>query len=70
MKTLPARLYVCPECGYNNPYRWVLAQHLRNVHNYYKRDSVRVASESEYWANPHYLRVQDIEDEDITEVDD
>ena len=66
---LPARLYICPICHYSNPYRWVLAQHLSNVHGLRKPDSVRVAAESEYWANPHHFRAQNIEDleEDLEE---
>ena len=59
---LPARLYICPICHYSNPYRWVLAQHLRNVHSVCKRDSLRVSTKSEYWASPHYFGGQDIED--------
>jgi len=55
---LPARLYICPECAYSSEYRWVLAQHLRNVHDYYKADSTKIAAEHEYWANPHYYRAK------------
>lgn len=64
MSNLPARLYICPECNYSTEYRWVLAQHLRNVHDYYKRDSVMVAAANEYWANPHYYRVPDFDTEE------
>lgn len=59
---LPARLYICPECTYSTRYRWVLAQHLRNVHDFYKGDSIKVAAEYEYWANPHYIRTRNIEE--------
>jgi len=62
VKRLPARLYICPICRYSNPYRWVLAQRLSNVHGLHKQDSVRVAAENEYWANPHFFKTQDIED--------
>ena len=64
MKSLPARIYVCPECSYISEYRWVLANHLRNVHDYYKQDAVTVAAENEYWANPHYCRAKDLLDDD------
>ena len=57
---LPSRLYICPECVYSTRYRWVLAQHLRNVHDYYKSDSIRTAAEHEYWATPHYYRAKDV----------
>ncbi len=64
-RKLPARLYICPEpgCGYQTELRWVLKNHLQRVHGYGKRESVRVSAENEYWANPHYYRVIDEEDE-------
>jgi hypothetical protein len=57
---LPTRIYRCPECGYGTEYRWVLKNHLYNVHGYGKRDSARLAVESEYWLNPHYIRARDL----------
>ena len=54
MKTLPARLYICPACGYKTPYRWVLARHLREVHSLRKNDSMAIAQANEYFANPMY----------------
>jgi len=61
MKRLSARLYVCPECDYQTEYRWVLRNHLRNVHGYGKREATEAAMESEYWLNPHYVRREEIE---------
>ena len=55
---LPVRLYRCPECGYSPKIRCVLRNHLRQVHDYNDQDSLRVATESEYWLNPHYNRSQ------------
>jgi hypothetical protein len=37
-------------------YRWVLKNHLYNVHSYYEKDAEDVAIRSEYWLNPHYVR--------------
>jgi len=57
---VPKRVYRCPECGYTTEYRWVLARHLYNVHNYYKRDAAKVAIENEYVLNPLYYRKRDL----------
>ncbi|MFC1915010.1 SDR family NAD(P)-dependent oxidoreductase [Chloroflexota bacterium] len=38
-KKAPSRIYRCPECGYINQWRWILAKHLYNVHKYYKKDA-------------------------------
>ena len=65
MKTLPARLYICPACNYSNPYRWVLVNHLVNVHDLSKKNATQVASASEFLANPRYYRViDDVEEDD------
>lgn len=64
MRRLATRIYVCPECGYRTEYRWVLKNHLYNVHLYEKRDAVRSALESEYWLNPHYVRRNSLEADD------
>lgn len=66
MKRLPARLYICP-CGYQTEYRWVLAQHLRNVHGLGKRASREMAVENEYWARPKYYKRSTLEKEEIDE---
>ena len=63
MKNLPARLFICPGCGYSNPFRWVLKNHLMQVHGLGKRDATRIAAANEYWANPvKYRRVSDDEE--------
>lgn len=60
---LPTRLFICP-CGYQSEHRWVLAQHLRNVHGLGKRASREVAVENEYWARaPKYYKVR--QDEEV-----
>lgn len=56
MSEIPARIYVCPDCVYRTKWRWVLKNHLHNVHGYCKRDAAILAIESEYWQNPHYTR--------------
>lgn len=66
MKKLPARLYICP-CGYQSEYRWVLANHIQQVHHEGKREAQRLARECEYFANPLYYRVSDIEEEEDEE---
>jgi hypothetical protein len=63
MKTLPARLYICPVCQYANPYRWVLTQHLQRVHRLSKKNAALVASANEFLANPRYYRADEFEDE-------
>ena len=62
MKGLPPRLYICPACRYSNLYRWVLAQHLRNVHGLSKRNSAQIASANEYLANPIHYKVGEVEE--------
>ena len=60
MKKIPARLYICPECGYSTDLRWILKNHLINVHKYKKLDAIATAVDCEYWANPRYARVRDM----------
>lgn len=57
---LPARIYVCPECRYQTEYRWVLKNHLRDMHRYRVRDAANEAAASEYWLNPRYVRREDL----------
>lgn len=64
MKTLPARIYICPVCGYNTCYRWVLKNHLRNVHDLPEKYAREMAAANEYLANPRYYRIVDESDED------
>ncbi len=56
----PDRIYVCPECGYITKWRWVLARHLYNVHDYYKRDAANTAIKCEYRRNPFFIRERDL----------
>ena len=35
-----------------------------NIHRYGKRESAEVAMENEFWANPHYVRRYDLEEEE------
>jgi hypothetical protein len=60
-KKLPLKVYRCPECGYATPYRWLLKNHLYNVHNCTKRAAAQTALENEYWLNPTYYRRRDLE---------
>ena len=62
---LPARIYRCPECGYATELRFVLKNHLQNVHGYGKRESLIVAAQSEYWLNPHYTRAYTEEEDEV-----
>jgi hypothetical protein len=57
---VPRRIYRCPDCGYATEYRWVLARHLYNVHDYYKRDAAKTAMDNEYVLNPMYYRKRDL----------
>lgn len=59
-RQIPQRIYRCPECGYVTEYRWVLARHLYNVHNYYKKDAAEVAMANEYFLHPIYYRKRDL----------
>jgi hypothetical protein len=59
-KETPLRIYRCPDCGYVTEYRWVLARHLYNVHDYYKKDVAQVAMENEYLLRPMYNRKRDL----------
>lgn len=61
MKKLPARLYICPACGYSTEYRWVLVNHLRQVEGEGKINAQTIAQRSEYYANPLYYRIEDEE---------
>jgi hypothetical protein len=58
--SLPDRIYVCPECGYISERRWVLARHLYNVHDFYKKDAANTAILSEYRRNPFFNRKRDL----------
>jgi hypothetical protein len=66
-RTMPARLYICPDCGYRTDYRWVLKNHLYYTHNYRKRYAEWLAAGSEYFLNPQYIRrdvlLPDLEEE-------
>ena len=62
--TVLARLYRCPECGYQTPQRWILKNHLYNVHSYKKRDAIVAAMENEYQLNPTYRHVSEIDADD------
>ncbi len=57
---VPRVLYRCPECGYVTDRRWVLARHLYNVHDYYKRDAAETAVKCEYRLNPFPFRARDL----------
>ncbi|NQT73455.1 MAG: hypothetical protein HQ553_11920 [Chloroflexi bacterium] len=67
VKLLPRRLFICPACKYSQGYRWVLAQHLRNVHGFTRRESVEAAERFEYWLQPTSVRYRGryIDDEEI-----
>lgn len=56
----PVRIYRCPECGYDTEWRWVLARHLYNVHDYYRRDAAKTAIYCEYRLNPYGIRDMDL----------
>jgi len=60
VRKAPQRIYRCPDCGYSTEYRWVLARHLYNVHEYYKRDAAETAIANEYFLNPMYYRTRDL----------
>ncbi len=60
MNRAPQRIYRCPDCGYITEYRWVLARHLYNVHDYYKREVAKTTLENEYIRSPRYYRSQDL----------
>jgi len=68
MKSLPARLFICPGCGYSNPYRWVLAQHLERVHGVRKRAAREIAAANEYLANP--VTYRRVDEDEFAEDDD
>ncbi len=59
-KTPPNRIYRCPECGYITELRWVLARHLYNIHDYYKKDAAKTAILCEYRLNPYGIRGSDL----------
>lgn len=61
---IPTRIFRCPYCGYDCERRYVLKNHLQNVHGLRKRDSETVAMNSEYHLNPRYYKVADLEVED------
>ena len=70
MKTLPARIFVCPVCGYHTVYRWVLANHLQHVHDLSRKDAKGCAVANEYLANPRYYKATDSEyDEEDENID-
>ena len=56
----PTTQGICPECSYATDLRWVLKNHLLNVHQYQKIDAIATAVDAEYWANPRYTRVRDM----------
>ena len=64
---LPRKLYICPKCGYQTEYRFVLKNHLQAVHGYGKRDSAQVAMDSEYLLNPQHIRRYDLDSMDSEE---
>jgi len=61
---VPARIYHCPYCGYDADRRYILRNHLINVHGLGKRQSTQVALDNEYWLNPRYIRRSDLEKDD------
>ena len=62
---VPIRIYRCPFCGYDCDRRYVLRNHLMNVHKLGKREAGQIALENEFWLNPRYFRRADLEvDED------
>jgi len=63
-KKIPVRIYVCQYCPYQTEYRYVLRNHLRNVHKLSKRESADEAADNEYWLNPHYVRAGTYDDEE------
>jgi hypothetical protein len=60
MSRIPNRIFRCPDCGYVTEYRWVLARHLYNVHDHYKREVAKLALENEYRLSPLYYRQRDL----------
>ena len=67
MDKLPSRIYRCSACDYTTERRFVLKNHLINVHGLSKRNAFEVACESEYWLNPRYVRADSYDEEDIDE---
>ncbi|MBA7472064.1 hypothetical protein ES707_07384 [subsurface metagenome] len=65
---IPTRIYCCPLCEYRTPHRWALARHLRSQHHYTKRNAKLVASESEYWLQPRYYRVDEFGRTDMVDT--
>ena len=61
VKRLPLKVYRCPECGKVTEYRWILKNHMYNLHDYSKREAAQAALDNEYWLNPHYYRRRDLE---------
>ncbi len=57
----PSRIYRCPDCGYITEYRWVLARHLYNVHDYYKKYIAQITMDNEYRLSPIYYRARDLQ---------
>ena len=60
VKKAPLRIYRCPDCGYITEYRWVLARHLYNVHDYYKKDAAEVAIQNVYLLSSVSFRNRDL----------
>ncbi len=50
------RVYICRECAYRTPYRWVLVRHLVNVHGYPDRKARIAAMKSKYLLNRIVVR--------------
>jgi hypothetical protein len=63
-KYRPVRIYRCPEpgCGYETEHRFVLKNHLINVHGYRKKEAALEASQNEYYLMPRYIRASYYED--------
>jgi hypothetical protein len=60
VKGVPQRIYRCPDCGYITEYRWILARHLYNIHDYYKRDAAEAAIKNVYLLSPISFRKRDL----------
>lgn len=56
---IPTRIYACPQCAYRTPQRWILVRHLRTQHHLLKGEAKFWASQSEYWLQPRYYRVDE-----------
>jgi len=58
-RSLPTRIWACPACPSRFNQRWLLARHLRDVHDIRRRKADEIAVDSEYWLRPSYIRRED-----------